>query len=349
MSEAPSRPPDPAVRRALRVGVLLIGLLVLLAALWHVRDVLMLAFLAVLLALVFSFPVGWLQRVMPRGLAVLAVLLLFLGGLGLLGWRVAPVLAEQARELTRSAPQALQDARQWLEHAQRSMGPEGGGAQKPAQPAPAVTVSRAAQLALPAAFTLAEAATTLVLLVVLAAFLVHQPQAYVRGVRRLVPRAHEPVFDEAVARLTHALRQWVGGILVSMLIMGTLTGAGLAIAGIHNWLLLGFITFLGTFVPYVGAIASAVPGLLAGLAQSSHHLLLAMAVYLGIHVVEGYLVQPYVMRRAVEVRPALLLFGQSVALALLGVMGAVVATPLLVCVQVLVGYLWVERRLHKQG
>jgi predicted PurR-regulated permease PerM len=139
----------------------------------------------------------------------------------------------------------------------------------------------------------------------------------------------------------------VGGIVIAMALMGGLTAAGLAAVGIEQWLLLGVLTFLGTFVPYVGAIASAVPGLLAGLAQSPRQFLLAGAVYVGVHLVEGYLVQPLIMRRAVEIRPALLLFGQGVFGAVFGLLGTIVATPMLVCIQALTGYLWVERRIDK--
>ena len=87
--------------------------------------------------------------------------------------------------------------------------------------------------------------------------------------------------------------------------------------------------------------------MLAGLAQSPRHFALAAAVYLGVHLVEGYLVEPLVMRRAVDLKPALLLVGQGLFGAVFGLMGTVVATPLIVCSQELTKYLWVERRLGK--
>ncbi len=67
------------------------------------------------------------------------------------------------------------------------------------------------------------------------------------------------------------------------------------------------------------------------------------------HVVEGYIVQPLVMKHAVRVRPATLLLGQAAAAAVFGVLGAIVATPLLVCLKVVVGQLYIERRLGKAG
>jgi predicted PurR-regulated permease PerM len=189
--------------------------------------------------------------------------------------------------------------------------------------------------------------TTVVLVIVLGAFLVSDPDTYRKGIRSLVPRSHEEVFDEAWRRAGGGLRRWVGGILVSMTIMGTLAAAGLALAGIHDWLLLGLLTFLGTFVPYVGAVASAIPGLLIAATQSPKHLLFAALVYLGVHLVEGYLVEPLIMRRAVHLKPAVLLVSVGALSAIFHLPGIIVATPLLVCAQALVDYLWVERSLGK--
>jgi len=100
-------------------------------------------------------------------------------------------------------------------------------------------------------------------------------------------------------------------------------------------------------VPYLGALVSAIPGLLIALSVDSTHFLLALGVYTAVHVTEGYFVEPLVMRSAVRVRPALLLSAQAAATAVFGVTGTMVATPLLVCAQELTAYLWIERRLGK--
>jgi predicted PurR-regulated permease PerM len=187
----------------------------------------------------------------------------------------------------------------------------------------------------------------MVLVLVLGLFLVSEPQAYVRGSRLLVPRRYEETFDSSFDKTSTALRKWVGGIVVSMTIMGALTTVGLAVAGIKGWLVLGILTFFATFVPYVGAIASAIPGLIVAASQDSTHLLYALGVYVGVHIVEGYLVEPLVMKRAVKLQPALLLAWQGAFSAVFGIAGTIVATPILVCAQTLTEHLWIERRLDK--
>ena len=144
--------------------------------------------------------------------------------------------------------------------------------------------------------------------------------------------------------------RWAGqrAILISMSIMGTLTAIGLRVAGVDGWATLALLTFLGTFIPYAGALASALPGLAVALADSPRRFGYALLVYLAVHFVEGYVVEPMVMKRAARLRPALLLFFQLLAGAVFGVLGVIVATPLLACAQVAVDYLYVERALGKR-
>ncbi len=357
------------VHAGVKTAVIVLAILVALLAAWTARRVVLLGFVAILLATVMSFPVSWLERVLRRrGLAVIAVLLVGLGAAGALGAVAAEPLADQARAVMESAPRTLDRLRGFLDRFKR--GATGGHTEKaadevkaaeqamndaPREKAPPAAkpagepsqLVEAAKVAVPAVMAAVGTVTESILVIVLAAFLIAAPEVYRRGLRRLVPRRHEDLYDELWTRLRDGLRKWVGGILVSMAIMGTLTAAGLALAGIDNWLLLGTLTFVGTFVPYLGAVASAIPGLLVAAGQSPRHLLFAVAVYVGIHVVEGYIVQPVIMRRAVELEPALLLASQALFGAVFGVLGVVVATPVTVCLKLAVEDLWVERRLHK--
>ncbi|MFL5422617.1 MAG: AI-2E family transporter [Myxococcales bacterium] len=326
-------------KKPIRAGIVLIAVVATIAALWLAREIVLLGFLGVLIAVVFSFPVNWISRLLPRGVAVIIVLLLLIGAVVGLGLLIAPTLSREFGELQQRVPKAVQSARSYLSRS-------APGGEQLAQKAPEA-VKQVGEKAVPALLALVSGITGIVLVIVLGAFLVAQPDVYRRGVRAMIPPQHEEKFDESWRRLGEGLRKWVGGILVAMTIMGTLTAIGLKIAGIEEWFLLGVLTFLGTFVPYVGAVASSVPGILAALAQSPTKALWAAVVYLGVHVVEGYLVEPLVMKRAVEVKPALLLFGQGLFSAVFGLMGTVVATPLIVCAQTLIDYLWVERKLQK--
>jgi len=338
-------------KRPLALALSLLAVWVLWTGLVKAQNVVLLGFLAILIAAMFCFPVGWLSRVMPRAAAVVLTVVLTLGMVGGMVAIATPVVVEQGKQLANGLPEATRKAEAWLRRAQRDKtvrqltnGKDVAGMVKAKVPEAMETVATLTPMALG---HVVELVSTFVLLLVLAAFLVHSPSLYGKGVRSMLPRSFEPSFDELWARLGGGLRGWVGGTVVAMFLMGAVTAVGLFFAGIQGWALLGLLTFFGTFVPYVGAVSSSVPGLLIALAQSPHHFWMALAVYLGVHVIEGYVVQPYVMRRAVEANPALLLFVQAIMGALFGLLGLMVATPLLTVIQITITTLWIEGRLHK--
>jgi predicted PurR-regulated permease PerM len=334
----------PPVDPGWRTGAKLIALVAAIAALWLAREIVLLAFLGILIGIVLSFPVDWLARRMKRGLAVLIVVLVILGAIGGAVALGATKLVGQAATLRDEAQNGFRSMQEKFEQlrggGQKQQKPKGQQQQPAPQPPEAM-----AEKAIKGVLGFFSAITAAVLVLVLGLFLVNEPEVYVRGLRLLVPRRYQEVFDTSFAETAKGLRKWVGGILVSMTIMGALTTVGLAVAGIKGWLVLGILTFFATFVPYVGAIASAIPGLLVAAAQDATHLLYAAGVYVAVHIVEGYLVEPLVMKRAVKLQPALLLVWQGFFSAVFGIVGAIVATPVLVCVQILTGRLWVERRL----
>jgi predicted PurR-regulated permease PerM len=339
-------------KRPLALALSLLAVWALWVGLTKAWNVVLLGFLAILIAAVFSFPVGWFSRLMPRAAAVVLTALLTFGTIGGVVALATPLVVEQGKQLLDGLPDATRRAEAWLRRAQRDKtvrqltnGKDVAGTLKAKVPEAVETVATLTPKALG---HLVELVSTVVLLIVLAAFLVYSPAFYGRGIRSMLPRSFEADFDELWARLGGGLRGWVGGTVVAMFLMGSVTAVGLWACGIQGWALLGLLTFFGTFVPYVGAVSSAVPGLLVGLAQSPTHFFMALGVYVGVHVIEGYLVQPYVMRRAVEANPALLLFFQALMGALFGLLGLIVATPLLTLLQITVTTLWIEGRLHKK-
>src|SRR5256885_2979937 len=103
-----------SAKRPIRVGVVLISVVAVIAALWLAREIVLLGFLGVLIAVVFSFPVNLLSRAMPRAVSVILVLLVLVGGGVGLGALVVPTLSRELGELQQRVPQAGESARNFL-------------------------------------------------------------------------------------------------------------------------------------------------------------------------------------------------------------------------------------------
>jgi predicted PurR-regulated permease PerM len=127
-----------------------------------------------------------------------------------------------------------------------------------------------------------------------------------------------------------------------MTIVGVITWAGLALIGVPLALTLGLLAGLLNFVPYVGPIVSAIPAVLLALLDGSRTAGWVALLYLGVQLLEGYLLTPLIDQRTVRTPPALLLTSQVIAGVTLGALGVVLAAPLLAVALVTVKLLYVE-------
>jgi predicted PurR-regulated permease PerM len=184
------------------------------------------------------------------------------------------------------------------------------------------------------------------LVVFLGAFMAATPDLYRNGLLRLVPKPRRRRADEILGGIAHALRWWFLGQLVSMATLGVLTGFGLWLLDIPLWLALATLTAILTFVPYLGPILAAAPILLISFAQGLQDGLYVLALYVVVQMLEGNLITPLVQQRAVSLPPALTISSQIFFGALFGMLGFVLATPLVAALLVFVRMAYVEDTLN---
>ncbi len=309
-----------------------------------VRQVFFLSAFSIVLAFVLHYPITFLSRAMPRPLAAVLTLAgmasFFVGFIFML----LPSFQQQAQSLLEQTPRALEQIRVWWRHAPLPSHDELFEAMRHRiTDSVSVLLSRA----VPIAFGLASVVGTAVAVFVLAFFLAWNPRAYLNGVLRLVPRRHTRTAVVLFRRLGVTLRAWTGGTLLGMTLIGLFTATGLYAVGLDTWFALGLLAFIGAFIPFVGPVVTAVPALVMGFAVSPTKGLAVLAVYLIVQQVEGHVVQPLIMKRAVRIQPAVLLLWQLLLATAFGLPGLLVATPLLAAVQITVKYLYVHRTLGK--
>jgi predicted PurR-regulated permease PerM len=325
-------------RRALVVA----GIVALAILAWRLADVFVLTFGAILLATALRALSDPLDRYTPLtgrwSLAVVVILLV--AGSILAGWTVGEQVALQLRELSDLLPDALARVRAWLERS--ALGPALMDLARGSAEGARGAVSGLARFA---STTLGAVANT-VLIVFLALYLAADPGLYRRGLIRLVPHAGRERAAQALDAAGSALKKWLLGQLVAMVIVGLITGVGLWLLGIPLALSLGLIAGVLEFVPFVGPILSAIPAVLVALTQGGMAPLYVVLLYLAVQQIEGSVLMPLIQRWAVALPPALGLIGVVVFGLLFGVLGVLFATPLMVVVMVLTQKLYVEAALR---
>ena len=168
------------------------------------------------------------------------------------------------------------------------------------------------------------------------------PGPYIDGVVRLVPPSHRPRAREILHAIGRALRWWLTGRFIMMMIVGLLTIIGLQWAGIPSPVALGLVAALSSFVPYLGPIISVLPALLVASVLGMTKVLYVLIVYGTVQLLESYLITPLVQQQAVHIPPAAVITAQFIGGIGGGAVGVLLATPLTVVLIVLVQTLYVE-------
>jgi predicted PurR-regulated permease PerM len=193
------------------------------------------------------------------------------------------------------------------------------------------------------------AAADLVLVIVAGVYFAAQPSLYRDGLLRLFPEGARDRLTLAVDEVGQSLRRWLVGTGLAMIAMGVLIAAGAAALGLPAPLALGLLAGLAEFVPIVGAIISAIPGLLLAGAQDAQTLVYTLVFYVAAHQFEGHVLIPLIQRQVVAVPPALTLFSILAFGLLFGPLGVILATPLAVVVIVLVRRLYLNEAADVVG
>lgn len=312
--------------------VIVLALTSLLFLAWQLSGILMLTFGAVVIAVVMRMAADPLARVfnMEERWAALLVLFLILLVLGVVGYFFGREIVDQFDRLRQRLPEGLDRVSGLL---------RSGGAEDAGKEVGAFSYRNV----ISAASTTYSFVVDLILVVLVAAYLAFNPSLYRRGFLALMPAAWRPRVDLALATAGKALRGWLLGQLISMSVVGVLTGLGLWLVGVPLALILGLIAGLLEFVPVIGPFLSAVPGILLALADSPNKALYAALVYFAVQQLEGNLVMPLAQRWAVHLPPALGLFSLVAFGGLFGLPGLLFAAPLTIVLMALIRRLYLER------
>ncbi|MCZ2811202.1 AI-2E family transporter [Modestobacter sp. VKM Ac-2979] len=318
------------------VWTLAIGAVVYFAVqLAVVLGTVVLTFLAGLLLTALMRPVvSWLDRGgLPRLAATWLVMVVFLALLGgvvfFLQQQVAgqlaslrPTLASGLDRLRSSLVETVglspQRVNSLIDGLISQVAPSGAGA---GAPGPGMLVSGAT--------TAISVAAALVLALFTAFWLVYDGARIWRLCLRLVPADRRAAADAAGNGAWKTLGGYLRGTTVVALMDAVGIGLALVLIGVPLPFALAVLTFLGAYVPVVGAFVAGLAAVLVAYASGGlTEALWVLAAVVVVQQVEGNLLQPLIMRRTVFLHPLGIVYALTVGGLLWGIAGAVVAVPL---------------------
>ncbi len=326
-------------RTAFVTGLALLSVIGLAAFAWQFATVLLLAFAGLLLSVLVRHAARALssRTPMPVGAAMAIILATFAGIAALFVVAAGPRIAAELTEVAESLPGAIQDVETWIK------GTRWGDYVLRALPdAEGQTGWNIAGMLGGTVTSLLAVVANIVVVLATAIFLAVDPGLYRRGVLHLVPKPSRDRAAEVLDTLGGALWRWLLGQSLDMVAVALMTGLGLWLIGVPAPVALGLIAGLTNFIPYVGPFLSGIPATLIGFSQSPTVALYTALLFLAVQQVEGNLLMPVIQKRATSLPPVLTILAVVGLGSLFGLLGALLATPLMLVGIILVRMLYVE-------
>jgi putative heme transporter len=357
VDQTPAEPPRAVVPRWVQLVLLPLALLVLYALAKAAGKVLLIFLVAGVIALILNPAVAFVQRRrFPRGLAVLAVYLAFFMTLAGIGVLLANPISNQVRTFTHNLPQIVNEANKKIATLQAELNEQGVHVELVKQGKTALqtfqekVAKSAGKLASFGGGLLTEAANAifdLILVFVLSVYMLLYGERIGALARRLMPDGDGTRADDYPSLVQRAVSRYVGGQLLFSLVMGTSAGLALYLFGETGIFpdgskyAIAFAVFYGVMelVPYIGPILGALPPVLVALFTNPITALWVGLLFVGLQQLEGHVVAPQIFGHTLRINPLLVIFALLLGLQLFGIVGALVALPILSIVRETVVYL----------
>ncbi len=327
--------------RFIRQVLIVFALGALAVTIWMLTDILLLVFGSVLVAVILraiSDPISR-HTGLPDGLALVLTILSIVGTIAACVLFFGPEVAQQVRGLLKGLPAAFENLTATLQLGSFADLLKSSGA----------TSSLGSMLSRVFAWSssVLGAAASVALVLVGGIYLAADPDLYRQGLIKLFPPAVQPNIEATLDDSGKALRAWLGGQLIAMTLVGSLTAVGLWWVGVPNAFALGLIVGLADFVPFIGPIFAAIPVLLIASAQGWETVLGAVAVLFVMQQVENNLIVPLVSGRAVSMAPVVGVFAVVALAVIFGPLGLLLGFPLAIVIDVAVRRLYVRDGLDE--
>jgi predicted PurR-regulated permease PerM len=326
----------PLVRKAAAWSWRLLAIFAaVLALLWvvkHLEVIVVPVALATMLAALLMPAVDFLdRRGLPRGFAVAVMLLTGLAALGGILTFVVNQFIKGAPDLTDQVSKSIDGAKAWLLKLPIGLNEQ----QLNAPGKAAIDALRANQEkltsgALSTAGTVTEIVTGAVLVFFTLIFLLHGGRHIFGFVTRIFPGDVRDRVRDAGRAGFHSLIGYVRATFLVALVDAVGIGTGLAIMGVPLALPLASLVFLGAFVPLVGAVVAGFLAVVVALiAKGLIYALITLGLIIAVQQLEGHVLQPLVMGRAVSIHPLAIVLAIAGGGVLAGIIGALLAVPVL--------------------
>ncbi|MFH1375762.1 MAG: AI-2E family transporter [Patescibacteria group bacterium] len=332
-----------------RATLAILGIIALAWFLLEIKNVLALFFIATFLALSLDPFVDKMQeRKIPRAVGILLIYTIFIGITGIVISSFVPILATEIPNLAKAVlgwvagfgidtsiiQEQVSDLQNYLANLQSNLSRENIEAGLD-------VLSVVGQNAFAVLKSIAGGVFSFVMALVIAFFMIIDEDGIKSFLIALFPRRYHRYIFEKGSAVEDKFGAWVRGMVILMISVGLLTYIALKIAGVNYAATLAILAGLTEILPYVGPLIAFIPAVILALSQGGLvFALIVAAIYIGIQQIEGNVLVPLVMRKAVGLSPVIVMFamlvGASFPETINPIVGIIISVPLATAISVFV-------------
>lgn len=322
----------------LRAALVIVGVVLACYLAWQLRQLIILAFLAVLFAAALYSPTRFFEGLgWPRVLSVVTVYLILIAVFAIVVALVFPPLIDQAVRLADDLPQLSTDLRDRTTGFIDAIAGGGTGEQvvgAVTRGAAEVSPDWGALVRLP--LTVAGILLNIVLVLFLSVLILLERDNAREWSMRFVAAEDQPLMVDVGRRALAKLGAYVRGQLLIMTITGVFTFLGMTLLGVPFAFPLALLAFIGEAIPMAGAFIAGGPIVLLALLESPLTGLLMLIWLIVMQQLQGFIVVPIIQSRAVALSPVVVLLSVLAGASLGGIVGAIIAIPVVAVVDVVI-------------
>jgi predicted PurR-regulated permease PerM len=297
---------------------------------YTIRDILVLVFIVLVVVAAIAPLVDKMEKYMPRIIAMLILSIVLLGFLVAVGFLVLPPVINQIGQLAANLPAIIDQVNPIFRHLQTLIGysqesllnlsSQLGGLSSGIY---ATTVNFVGGI------------VAIVTIFVLSFYLLLEKDAIRKSLRNFVPTEHEERVFIVTNKIAIKMGNWLRGQGLLMLIIAILDGIALVSLGVPYALTLAVWGGLVEVIPYIGPWLGLAPAAIIAYTVSPLMALLVVIAYILIQELEGHLLVPKIMGKAVGLSPVIIILALLVGAKIMGLSGIFIAVPAAAAISVI--------------
>lgn len=197
-----------------------------------------------------------------------------------------------------------------------------------------------ASISISAIFSFASTLIELIVVPFITFYMIKKGTDFKNGLVSLFPIQYRPHLKLLLEEVHKVLCAYVRGQLTLCVLMAFVTFTGMWMLGIPYPLVIGLLAGIVETIPVIGPIIGAIPPVLLGLLESTSLMFKVIVFYIIIQQMDSHLVMPKLMGSVINVHPVAIIAGVLIAGHLYGVVGMMIAVPVLAVTQVIMRHMW---------